>query len=70
MKCPDSHKLALNLIETPFDTLANRADPDQAAPMSCLIRVHSVCLWICDISGPTQVDLKRISLYHHESLFI
>ena len=32
MKCPDSlKKLTLNLIETPFDAFANRADPDQAA---------------------------------------
>ena len=34
-----------HVIETPFSTFANRADPDQAAIFkSCLIRVYSVCL--------------------------
>ena len=44
----------------PFNAFANRSDPDQAALVrakSCLIRVYSVCLWKCDISDPTLVDL-------------
>ena len=42
----------------PFNAIANRADPDQAALVkSCLIRVYSVCLWKYEISDPTHVDL-------------
>ena len=44
--------LTLYLIETPFNTFANRADPDQAALVD-----DSVCLWQYDISDPIQVDL-------------
>ena len=52
-------RVNLFLIETPFSTFANRADPDQAALESCLIRVYSVCLWKYDkilsyISGPDK----------------
>ena len=44
--------LTLYLIETPFNTFVNRADPDQAALVD-----DSVCLWQYDISDPIQVDL-------------
>ena len=37
--------LTLYLIKALFSSFANRADPDQAAHKSCLIRVYSVCLW-------------------------
>ena len=48
-----SQSLTVYLIEAFFDTLANRAVPDQAA----LVRVYFVCLWKCDKSDPTLVDL-------------
>ena len=56
----NTHELAhstLYLIETPFNSFANRVDLDQAALTSCLIRVFSVCLWVYDISDPTFVDM-------------
>ena len=48
--------LTLYLIETPFITFANRADPGHK---SCLIRVYSVILLKYDISDPTQQDLTN-----------
>ena len=48
------HSLTLYLREKPFNTFANRADPDQAAHKSCLIKVYSVCLWKYN---PTLGDL-------------
>ena len=53
------HSSSLALIEAPFNTFANRADPDQAALVkSCLIRVYSVCLWKYMIRyRPTQEDM-------------
>ena len=44
--------LTLYLIETPFNTFANRADLDQAALVD-----DSVCSWKYDIYDPIQVDL-------------
>ena len=54
-----NQSLTVYLIEASFDTLANRADPDQAALVSCLIRLFSVCLWKHDnnVPDPTLVDL-------------
>ena len=43
---------------TPFSTLANREDPDQAALVRSQIRVYSFCLWEYDIFDPTLMDLK------------
>ena len=67
----DNLGLTLYPIETPFDSFANRADPDQAA----LIRVYSVCLWKYDLADSTLVDLasnffvlctsKKVYLYNY-----
>ena len=55
--------LTFSLIEAPFDTFANRADPDQgllclhigSSFKSCLIRVYSVMIRY----DPTLKDLTR-----------
>ena len=40
--------LTIYLKETPFNTLTNRVNTDQAAlKRAALIRVYFVCLWIC-----------------------
>ena len=52
--------LSLYLIETPYDTFANRVDVIQTALVrGCLIRIYSVCLLKYDISDPTLVDPPR-----------
>ena len=60
----------LYLIETSFNTFANRADPDQAA----LLRVPDQGL-LCLLNGnmirydPTLVDLTSNSMHKCETLF-
>ena len=56
--------LTLYLIEMHFNVFANRADPDQAAHKSCLIRIYSVCLSKYDISDPILVDLASNFLFY------
>ena len=58
--------LTFYLKETPFNTFANRADPDQAALVSLLFAYGNLIRY-----DPTLVDLTSniCSMYKRESLF-
>ena len=67
--------LILYLIEVPFDTFANRADPDQAALVRPVCSGSSLFAYGNMIRyDPTPVDLTSnffvlYTMYKHESLF-
>ena len=62
--------LTMYLIDTPFNTFVNRADPEQSALVR--IRIYSVCYGNIIRYDSTLVDLisNFCSMYKRESLFI